>query len=266
MLRAVAVVLVSTLALTFIACRPGSPGREPPMLTVFAASSLTDAFGQIAADLEAAEGIKVVLSFGASSQLRIQIREGAPADVFASADLLQMAAAREDRSISGPEVVFATNRLVIITPRSNPASVHGIADLGKPGVKVVTASPEVPVGAYTRTALERAVELPGIDAGFRERVSANIVSREPNVRQLVARVQLGEADTAICYETDAGPRLANEVQTIAIPDAANVVAEYPIALVAGSDRAELGRRFISAVMSERGQATLAAWGFRPPRR
>jgi len=232
-------------------------------VTVFAASSLTDAFEQIETDLEAAHpGLSITYNFGGSQALVTQLNEGAEADAFASANTAQIQAAIDNGSISGDPVIFIHNRLVIVTPQDNPAGITAPADLGNEGLKIVLAQPEVPVGRYARAS----VCLMGQDtadfgAGFVARVAGNVVSEEEDVRDVLAKVAIGEADAGIVYVSDAASA-GDEVQVIAIPDALNVVASYPIAAVTGGD-AVLADAFIAYLLSPDGQATLADFGFEP---
>ena len=163
-------------------------------------------------------GVKLTFSFGASSQLRAQLEQGAPADVFASADTVQMDNAVKANTIQGTPTIFARNRLVVIVPAANPAGITTLADLAKPGLKFVTAGPEVPVGNYTRMMLEKMAADPQFGAGFDQRVRGNVVSEEANVRQVVTKVQLGEADVGIVYSSDVTPQSAPALKTLEIPD------------------------------------------------
>jgi molybdate transport system substrate-binding protein len=254
------------LALTS-GCAPGAAPTQAPSgtgeVTVFAAASLTEAFREIGAAFEQAQpGTRVTFNFGASSQLRAQLEQDARADVFASADQAQMEAAQRAGAILEPERVFAANRLVIITPRDNPAHIGGVQDLARPGVKLVTSQPDVPIGQYTVSLLDRASRDPAFGAAFRERVEANIVSRESDVRAVVSKVQLGEADAGIVYATDSTPSVRAQLQQVAIPDELNTLARYPIAVARGSNP-EAGRRFTEFVLSPAGQQVLARWGFLP---
>jgi molybdate transport system substrate-binding protein len=237
-----------------------TPARQTT-LTVFAAASLTDAFQEIGQAFEAERTVPVTFNFGASSQLRSQLQQGAVADVFASADQKQMNLARGDGSIAGPDVPFARNRLVVITPKENPGRLQSAADIASPGVRFVTATPEVPLAVYTQNMFDAMSRLDVFGADFKERANANVVSREPNVRQVVAKVQLGEADAAVVYLSDVTPRSAPDLMTIPIPDELNRPAWYPIALVANGPQAELGQAFVDLVMAPAGQAILERWSF-----
>jgi molybdate transport system substrate-binding protein len=232
-------------------------------LTVFAAASLTDAFGKMKTDLEAAHpGLSITYNFAGSQTLVTQLKEGAQADVFASADTKQMSAAIANGSISGSPVTFVHNRLVIVTPKDNPAGIASAADLAKLGLRLVLAQAEVPVGRYARQAIcDMATDTTTYGEAFADHVGGNIVSEEENVRDVLAKVQLGEADAGIVYVSDAASA-GDDVQRIDIPDAVNVVATYPIAAVNGGNQA-LADAFIAYVLGPDGQATLADFGFEP---
>lgn len=261
--------VAAAVALAVAAPSVGSPApataapAHQSTLTVFAASSLTDAFKEIGTLFEGAKQVPVTFNFGASSQLRTQLQQGAQADIFASADQTQMNNARNDGSIGGADVTFARNRLVVITPRSNPSGIQSVADVARPGIKFVTAAPEVPIGAYTQNMFDKMSQIDVFGADFKDRANANIVSREPNVRQVVAKVQLGEADAAVVYLTDVTPQSAADLLTIPIPDELNTLATYPIALTSTATQGELGQAFIDLVMSPTGQAVLQKWNFTP---
>jgi molybdate transport system substrate-binding protein len=234
---------------------------EPRTLTVFAAASLTDAFGEIGKAFEAANpGVTVTLNFAGSGALRTQIEEGAPADVFASASGKEM-----DTLVTGSFVtkevpqIFLTNKLVAILPANNPATLEKLEDLAKPGIKLVLAAEEVPVGNYARQALDLMNGSFGAD--FKDKVLANVVSNEDNVKQVVAKVQLGEADAGIVYISDA--IAAPELKSMEIPADFNIIAKYPIAPLTKSENADLAAKFTKYVLSAEGQAVLQKWGFAP---
>ena len=258
--------LALALALALAVLAPfAAPGAAAPAqqatLTVFAAASLTDAFRELGQAFESEKSTPITFNFGASSQLRTQLGQGASADVFASADQNQMNNARNDGSIAGPDVTFARNRLVVIAPKDNPGRLQSAADIASPGIRFVTASPDVPIGVYTQNMFDKMSQIDVFGADFKDRANANIVSREPNVRQVVAKVQLGEADAAVVYLSDVTPASAPDLMTIAIPDELNTLVSYPIALVTGGPQAELGQAFIDMVMSPAGQGVLMRWNF-----
>ena len=233
-------------------------------LTVFAAASLTDSFNQIKSDLEAAhDGLTITYNFAGSQALVTQLTEGSPADVFASASNGQMANAVKAGVISGEPAVFTQNRLAIVVPKDNPAGVQTPADLATDGLKLVLAQAEVPVGQYARHSICLAdQDSVTYGAGFAEAVGANIVSEEDNVKAVLTKVQLGEADAGYVYTTDVTPDVVEDVLIIEVPDAINVIAKYPIAPVTGGNT-ELAAAFIAYVLGSEGQATLQKWGFEP---
>jgi molybdate transport system substrate-binding protein len=206
---------------------------------------------------------KLTFNFGASSTLATQLGQGASADVFASADTTQMDNAKKSGAVTGQDQVFAGNRLVLITPRDNPANVNSVKDLANDGVKFVTAQPSVPIGTYTAQMLDKASSDPSFGSDFKDRVMANTVSQETDVRQVVSKVQLGEADAAIVYSTDPTPQVRDQLNIIQVPDALQTLASYPIAVAKGNN-ATGGEAFVSYVLGPEGQATLAKWGFLPP--
>lgn len=223
-------------------------------LVVFAASSLREAFIETAALFEREHaGAKVALDFAGSQELRAQIESGAVADLFASADQWQLETLARRGLVEKP-VVFARNELVIVTPPDDPAGISTLDDLPR-AARIVLGATAVPVGAYS----ERLLQAHG--AAFRAQVEARIVSRELNVRQVLTKVALGEADAAIVYRTDALAG-AGRVRTVAIPSAQQPeLAEYPIAVLRDAPHAALARAFVALVLSPRGRAILERRGF-----
>jgi molybdate transport system substrate-binding protein len=230
-------------------------------ISVFAAASLTDAFTEIGKAFEQANpSTSVEFNFAGSAALRTQIEEGAPADVFASANTTHMDALVDARLTKGP-TIFVHNSLVVITPSDNPASITSLADLKKPGLKLVLAAAEVPVGGYARQMLQNADADAAFGAGFSDAVLANLVSNESNVKQVVAKIQLGEGDAGIVYGSDVTPDVAQELKTIEVPSSVNVVADYPIATLTDTGNAAVAQAFVDFVLDPDGQAILAKWGF-----
>jgi molybdate transport system substrate-binding protein len=254
--------LVPVLLLTILmtACNP-APTPEPRALTVFAASSLTDAFTEIGQDFEAAHpGVTVAFNFAGSQALRTQLEQGAVADVFASANTKEMDTLVIEMLVPADTAqIFLTNQLLVILPAQNPANIQSLADLANPGLKLVLAAEEVPVGKYARQALENLNAL--YDTDYKGKVLANVVSNEDNVKQVVTKVQLGEADAGIVYISDAVA--APELKTIEIPAEYNIIASYPIAALTAAPQPDLAAEFIAYVLSTEGQAILQKWGFTP---
>ncbi|HUM09788.1 MAG TPA: molybdate ABC transporter substrate-binding protein [Myxococcaceae bacterium] len=253
--------LVAVLLLAGWSARAGDGGgAEETTLTVFAAASLRDAFGRLGETFERAHPrAQVRFNFAGSQELRTQIEHGAPADVFASADTRHMDAARSAGLVGAP-TLLATNTPVIVVPAGNPGGVQSLADLAKVK-RLVLGAPEVPIGAYTVQILERARALFGAD--FPARVQARVVSRELNVRQVLTKVVLGEADAGLVYRTDARSA-ADRVRVVEIPPEVNVVAEYPVAVVTRAPHPDLARQWISLVTGPEGQAVLVKAGFGSP--
>jgi molybdate transport system substrate-binding protein len=252
------------LALALLIAPTGAQDPAPTELVVFAAASLNDAFTEIGAAFEAANpSVRVLFSFAGSSDLATQLGQGAPADVFASANLRQMTVARAAGRIGGTPQAFVLNRLALITPSDNPAGVQGLADLANDGLALVLASPEVPVRGYTDTVLARFAADPAYGQAYLDAVAANVVSEEPNVRLVAAKIALGEADAGVVYRSDITPDLAPQVQVIALPAGFNVTAIYPIAMTDDTAHPERARAFIDFVRSAEGQDILARWGFTP---
>jgi molybdate transport system substrate-binding protein len=244
------------------ACAAGGGTNAPAPLSVFAAASLTDAFKDLGAQFTAETGIPVQFNLAGSQQLRAQLEQGAAADVFASASEKEMEAAIAAGLVAaGAEQVFARNRLVVILPKANPAGVASLADLAKPGLKLVIADQAVPVGQYTREMLDKMSLDAGFGPDFGARALANVVSYEQNVKAVVSKVQLGEADAGVAYLTDVTPEAAEKVSALAVPDAFNRVAAYPIAPLAKSQAASAAAEFVRYALSEAGQAVLERHGF-----
>ena len=240
----------------------GGEREQGGTLTVFAASSLTDAFGELAGIFEKRNpGTTVRTSFGASSDLLAQIEHGAPADVFASAAEEEMNTAVKDDFVSGKPVDFVKNREVVMIPKDNPANIEGLGDLSKPGIKLVLAEEGVPAADYAVEILGKANREYGPD--FKERVLSNVVSREADVRASVSRVALGDADATFGYASDHTPDIRDRVEVIEIPEDLNIVATYPIAPLEGARSPGLAREWVDLVVSEEGQRVLKKWGFEP---
>ncbi len=260
------------VALRLAACgQPSVPAPDAPLpsptasddVIVFAAASLTESFTEIGRAFEAAHpGVTVIFNFAGSQQLAQQLGQDAPADVFASANVAQMQVAIDaDRVDSGAQQTFARNRLVVITPADNPGAITTLNDLARPGLKIVLAAKDAPVGAYALAYLEKASQAAEFGEGYQSNVLGNVVSYEETVKAALAKVALGEADAGIVYASDVTPDQAAQVQTIAIPDDLNTIAVYPIAPVSNSNRAQLARAFIDYALSADGQAVLEKYGF-----
>lgn len=253
------IVIIYLLSISII-----NHAQQTETLTIFAASSLTDAFTELK-DMFMAQNprVDVIFNFAGSSTLAAQIHAGAPADIFASANEMQMQTVVEDEYIQIDDIeIFATNLLVIALPIDNPANILTLEDLANEGVMLVLAVPDVPIREYTNTLLETLNNEFGDD--YQERVLANLVSEEANVRQVVARIALGEADAGIVYQTDVIEKLGDQVMTIPIEDSRSPIATYPIAPLFDSPNHELAQAFIAFVLSDEGQRILHSYGFCSP--
>lgn len=228
-------------------------------LHIFAAASLTDAFTEMGKVFEAThQGVSVEFNFAGSQVLRTQIEQGAEADVFASADRVQ-AEALQGKDLLGKTSIFARNMLVVVTP-AEAARVTGLMHLARPGMKIVIAGPTVPVGRYTGQALKKMAGSGLYGDDYQTRVQTNVVSQESNVRAVLAKVALGEADAGFVYRTDALTAPA-KVLVLTIPDRLNVIAEYPIGIVAGAGLRDRAGEFVDFVTGPEGRAILSKYGF-----
>jgi len=252
---------VFVILMLLTACAPRE-NSERPELVVFAAASLTEAFSEIGEAFGAQNATVVTFNFAGSQTLAGQLVSGAPADVFASANDRQMQAVINAGQI-GPSAArpFATNRLVIVTPRENPGAVNAPSDLSTPGLRIVLADAAVPVGQYSLQFLANASVDPAYTASFSPTVLSNVVSYEENVRAVLTKVVLGEADAGIVYSSDVTGQQRDQVRVIDIPDAINVVAIYPIAPVVDSTQSALAQAFVDFVLSPTGQSILERYGF-----
>lgn len=247
------------------ACAPAEEPSQAPVedttLTVYAAASLTNAFGEIAKRYEADHpGVTLNFNFAGSNQLATQIGADAPVDVFASANPEQMEGAiTTGRIDAGAPAIFVTNRLVVIYPADNPANLTSLQDLRNPDTLLVLATEEVPVGRYSLAFLAAASTDSAFGESFQSDVLANVVSYEENVRAVLNKVSLGEADAGIVYTSDLAA--APEIGRLDIPDALNSIARYPIAILNDSPHQAAAQSFVDFVLSADGQQILANYGF-----
>ncbi len=236
--------------------------QETETLVVFAATSLTNAFEDLEEAFEAENPqVNVVLNFSSSSTLASQLLQGAPADVYASANEIQMQRLVDDELIDEQAVInFGYNRLVLIVPADNPANIDSAEQLINNDLAIVLPLPETPIRVYTNTLLDELETIFG--DGYVDTLMQNVVSEESNVRQVVTRIILGEADAAFVYQTDVTPNVADDLLTIPLPD--NIVmplAQYPIAVLHDTDSSPIAQAFVDFVLSDAGQAILVEWGF-----
>jgi molybdate transport system substrate-binding protein len=251
--------VLAFLAATALAHLSSLPARaaEPREVVVFAAASLREVFQSLAQTFEKQHpNCKVRFNFAGSQDLRVQIDQGAKVDVFASAEWKHMKLLATQDMVADP-TIFARNLPVIVVPKNNPSNIRDFADLHK-AMHLVVGAPEVPIGAYTEAIFAAAEKSYG--KAFQERILARVRSRELNVRQVLSKVAMGEADAGIVYWTDA-LTMPDKIQIVEIPAAINVVADYPIAILKAAPHPELARDFVKLVLSKDGQRTLAAAGF-----
>jgi len=242
--------IVTTFVLCIvIACSDSSVEDE---LLVSAAASLTDAFGEVESAFEEENSdVDVVLNLGSSSALREQVLEGAPADVFASANTSNMDQVAQAGELSGEAEIFVANSLQIAVPTGNPAGVTGLEDFAREELLTGLCAEDVPCGDFGRQALENAGISPSID------------TNEPDVRALLTKIEAGELDAGITYVTDVLSS-SGTVEGIEIPAEVNVVAEYPMATLAGVRNADAAAAWVEFVLSDEGQAILTSYGFTSP--
>ena len=239
--------------------------RQPVELSVFAAASLTEALNAVADQYASHErDVKCSFNFAGSQQLAQQIRQGAPADLFLSANMKQMVeASKSGRIDTAASKIFARNRLVVVFPKDNAAGLRSLRDLSAGGLKLVLADKAVPVGEYSLQMLDRCSLNASYGASFRRDVMKNVVSYEENVRVVLSKIVLGEADAGVVYTSDISPHVSQGVGTIEIPDEFNVIASYPAAVVLDSKHLDRAGKFLSYLLSDEGQAVLARFGFMP---
>jgi molybdate transport system substrate-binding protein len=267
--RFVALACVFLMLLGVVSCGgasdSGSGGESKEQggtLTILAASSLIDAFGELGMTFEKQnEGVTVKQSFESSSTLLTQIQQGAPADVFASAATEEMDTAVDDGLVAGKPQVFVKNREIIMVPKDNPADITEFKDVANPGVKLALAQKDVPAADYALQILDKANAQYG-DV-FEKKVLSNVVSREADVRASVNRVVVGDAEATFGYASDYTIDIRDRVKVVPIPPDLNIIATYPIAALDGAKDPGLAKKWIELVTSKHGQRVLKKWNFEP---
>lgn len=244
---------------------PGVAGSAGPAanLTIYGAASLKGALDTAKATYEAANaGRSLTISTDSSATLETQIEQGAPVDVFLSADTTNPKKLVDTGLAAGAAVPFAANKLTIVVPTANLAGIRSPADLARPGVKIVAAGDAVPITKYATQLVTNLAKQPAYPAGFAASYASNVVSKEDNVKAIIAKIELGEGDAGIVYVTDA--KASTKVATIDVPDAANVPATYAGVVVKGSANVAAAQAFLTWFAGPAGQAILAGYGFLPP--
>lgn len=241
----------------------GVTTQQNVTLNVFAAASLTGAFTEIGKTFEGAHpGAKVVFNFAGSQQLAQQISQGADTDIFASANQKQM-----DVTVTAGDVakdasrIFIKNKLVVVFPKDNPKHITKLQDIATPGLKLVLADKSVPAGQYALDFLDKASATTDYGADYKANVLKNVVSYELDVKTVLSKVGLGEADAGIVYTSDATGDSGAKVSNLVIPLTLQTIATYPIARLTNSKHADLAAAFIDYVFTSDGQAVLTKYGF-----
>ncbi len=263
--------LLCLLSLSFLAACGGSTATAPSTstpasapavtLNVFAAASLTESFNEIKTKYHAAHpNVTINYNFAGSQALVQQLQNGASADIFASADQTNMDKASKAGLVTQAQV-FARNKLTVIVPTANPKKVSTLKDLGQKGLKLVVAAPSVPVGKYWGQVLDKLGKSSEYGTSYESTVKSDVVSQEDNVKAVVNKVQLGEADAGVVYLTDVTPAASSKVKDVEIPDNFNVIAQYPIAGTKNSSHSKEDSDLIQYLLSSDGQATLTKYHF-----
>jgi molybdate transport system substrate-binding protein len=244
--------------------RTGAVIHPPPAnLTIYAAASLKGTLEEAkTAYATVVPGTTLTVSTDSSSALETQIEQGAPADVFLSADTTNPKKLVDAGWADGEPVIFATNRLTIIVPPDNPAGIESPGDLAKPGTKIIAAGDDVPITKYATRLVANLAKESGYPVGFEAAYATNVASKEGNVKAIVAKVELGEGDAGIVYVTDA--KASTKVSTVDVPDSANVRTSYAGVVIRASKNVEAARAFLAWLAGPDGQAILGGFGFLPP--
>jgi len=255
--------VLSVLAATVLGAGAWAAQVRGTVLTVFAAASLNDVVNDAKKAFEQSHpGVEVRVNLASSSELRLQLQQGAPADVFLSADTVNMDPLVATKSVSKP-IIFAHNTLAIVVAKRARETVTCPADLAKPGLRVAVAAPATPIGQYTRQMLSKTEKSGKCGKGYAKLVLANVRSEEPTVRAVLAKVLLGEMDAGVVYTTDITPGIQKTVRAITVPAEFNVVAAYPIATLTRSKHKKLAQEFQAFVLSPEGKQLLQKRGFLP---
>ena len=240
-----------------------APSAPSATLTIYGAASLRGVLDKVKAAYEtAAPGTTLTISTDSSATLETQIEQGAPADVFLSADTTNPKKLVDKGLAAGAAVTFASNKLTIIVPTANPAGITSPKDLAKTGIKVIAAGDEVPITKYATMLVANLAKEAGYPADFAARYTANVASKEDNVKAVVAKIEFGEGDAGIVYVTDA--KASTKVTTVDIPPSANVPATYAGVVVKASKNAAAAQAFLTWFAGSGGQAILGPFGFLPP--
>lgn len=257
-------VFTMILAVLFLATSMSFCADQPKEITAFTAASLTGAFGEIGQMYKNESNTSIAFNFDGSQVLRTQIENGAYADVFASANTKQMNALKNEGLMNNSSIsIFTRNKLALIVPKDNPANIHNLTDLAKPGIKIFIGTKDVPVGDYAMQIINKLGNDSAYGQDYKKKVMANIISQETNVNYVVTKVALGEADVGFAYVSDITEELASKVDKVEIPNKYNVIAEYPIGILKQSKYPAEAKKFIDLVKSDKSTAILEKYGFSP---
>ena len=257
-------VFTMILAVLFLATSMSFCADQPKEITAFTAASLTGAFGEIGQMYKNETNTSIAFNFDGSQVLRTQIENGAYADVFASANTKQMNALKNEGLMNNSSIsIFTRNKLALIVPKDNPANIHNLTDLAKPGIKIFIGTKDVPVGDYAMQIINKLGNDSAYGQDYKKKVMANIISQETNVNYVVTKVALGEADVGFAYVSDITEELASKVDKVEIPNKYNVIAEYPIGILKQSKYPAEAKKFIDLVKSDKSTAILEKYGFSP---
>ena len=270
-----AIVLLMLLTVLVAGCTSTSPAASPTAtvaptavpqnvtLAVFAAASLSGAFNETIAEYEAIHpNVKIVPQYAGTQVLVTQVQQGASADVFASASTSYMTTLVKGGYMVNSSVAnFTENKLALIVPTNNPANISSLSDLNKSGVKVVICASTVPCGSYTLQVLNKTVNNSAYGPDFKTGVMANVVSKETDVNSAVSKIALGEADVAFVYQSDVPASMQSQIKVIALPENVNVLAIYPIGVLAQSKNQDVAQDFENYVLSANGTAILDKYHF-----
>jgi len=252
------------IMLVLLACLSPALAEEGERLTVFCGAGLTGALSEIGGIYENATNISVEFNFDGVPALRSQIEQGAYADILVSANLKHMNALKSEGFINNSTVeVFARNKVAIIVPNDNPASITGLKDLASPGVKILMGTKDLPAGDYALQVLDKLAADPEYGPAYRESVLSNVVSQETTVNRIVSKIALGEADAGFAFISDVSPQMVGKVTRILIPEKYNVVGDFPVAVLSQSKYPVEAQAFLDMIMSTEGQSILGKYGFIP---
>lgn len=255
-------ILATVLAALILVTSAGLCAEQPKELTVFCAAGLMGAFNELGAAYHNESNVSVTFNFDGAQVLRAQIENGAYADVLASPNDKNLKALKSDGFLNNSSVsVFARNWQVLIVPKNNPAQIHNLTDLARPGVKIVTGTKDLPITNLTLQILDKLAADPAYGPQYKEKVLSNMISQETNINFIVSKVALGEADVAFVHKSEVSPQYADKVITIDIPMKYNVKSEFSMGVLKQTKNLDLALGFLNLVKSAKGSAILEKQGY-----